>query len=540
MMRMQGTVLTGLALVMGQPVIALAGLALGLQLVMGGYGTVRPSLIIAAVSAMAVCLFLSCLKRDVRRPLETRMLIIAVTMPILAWSLPTLDVLFFLMCLWVPVVAGRFNQIVPVYLYSLLLLPGLDKLLSLGPIALFQFNVHNALTLGAALYIFRSAGKAKCRVEWDAVALSIVVLLALAAARDGSASHILRILVKGMLDLGLPYYILSRGLRDAGELRAAMLWLAAGGITVAAIMYFEMLKGWPLYGALYDLYEVNTTILIKSRGGMLRAGGPFVESTTGAMLLSLCILALYCSADSFRNRNYYYIALFLALIGLIPPQSRGAWVGLACAVAITDWLRGRIGQLTAKISILGSLLFALFLVAHFSPFLSAFLGVSGDGAETNDYRRLLFERGLEEFLKNPLTGYSTSELSFRLADLRQGEGIIDFVNAYIWIMLISGIGGIIIFVNSYLYFLNKIARTGRLRERGRRDAEAGAFAFAAIAMWMEMLFFQSFAARPANFLFVLFGFAAAFIRLRQPARLPGDVIGPLNGPACPPRDVFQP
>lgn len=500
------------------PIIVITALALGLRLATGGYATIKPSLFIAVVSAAAVCLFVYSLKREIRGAVQARMFTIVVAMPLLAWSLPSLGLLFLVMCLWVSLAAGRFNQIVSVYLLSLLLLPELDDTLSVGSLKLLQFNVHNGLAIGAAVAIFLNSGKAKCRLEWDVVALSVVVLLAWALARETTISHMARVQVKVMMDLGLPYYIVSRGLREGKDIRSAMLWLGAGAVTVAAILLFELAKGWPIYNGLYWVYELPTLLLVKMRAGMLRAGGPFIESTSAALVLAICILALIIGRDQFRSRTHYFIVLTVALVGLLAPQSRGAWVGLCFAIGIADLLRRRYAQLAGKALILGGVFSALLVAAQLSPFLSQQIGLSGGASDTADYRRLLLERGFEEFLQRPFSGYSIAELQWRLVDMVQGEGIIDFVNAYIWIMLISGIGGLIIFVGAFLYFLSRIAGSGRFKERGRHDVEAGVFAFAAMAMSMEMYFFTSFATRPAIFLFVLFGFAAAFIRLQQPVK----------------------
>lgn len=500
------------------PIVVLTALSLALSLAMGGYATIKPSLFVVAVSGAGLCLFLFCLKREVRESIQIRMLTIAATMPLLAWSLPSLGLLFIILCFWVPVAAGRFSLIVPVYLFSLLLLPGLDDELAIGGLKLFRFNVYNALAVGAAVAIFLNPGKAKCRIEWDIAAFSVVILLAMADARDTSISHHARALVKTMLDLGLPYYIVSRGLRNGNELRSAMLWLAAGGVAIAAILLFELWKGWPIYNSLYWVYELPTLVLVKLRAGMLRAGGPFVEPTSAAMMLAVCILALYLVRDQFRGRQYYCIALCAAIAGLIAPQSRGAWIGLFFAIAIVDVLRGRYAGLAVKISAVGGVISGMLLAAHLSRFASELLGLSGGSADTTDYRKLLFDRGLEEFAKNPLRGYSTAELQVRLSDLVQGEGIIDYVNTYIWIMLISGIGGLVIFVGAYLFFLSRVAAVGKFRGKGNHDAAAGMFVFAAIAMSMEMFFFTSFGTRPAIYLFALFGFAAAFIRSQRPAK----------------------
>ena len=500
---------------MPAPIIILTAVALGLRLLLGGYGVVKPSLFVATVSAMAICLFLYCLKSETRKQFGVQMLTIAVAMPLLAWAMPSIGLLLTLMCFWVPIAAGRFQLIAPTYLFSLLLLPGLDDILFIGSLKLIDFGVLDALALGAAVAIWLSQSKGKCRPEWDAAALSLVILISVASARDTSLSHQLRALVELSFDLALPYYIISRGIRTGQELRDAMLWLAVGGFVVGAMLVFEVWRAWPVYIELYRHYQLPTVILVKLRAGFIRAGGPFVEPTSVAMVLAICAFALYLSRDYMRTRWHYMLVMTAMVIGLIAPQSRGAWIGLAIAIVIADMLRGRHTQLMQKIFVLGSLASCLFLAAQFLPYLSETLGLSGGASESSEYRRRLFARGLEEFTARPLQGYSMPELAQRLHDMVQGEGIIDFVNAYIWIMLIAGIFGLALFTGIFLFFLRGVYRVGRFKGGGNRNAEAGVFVFATLLMLMEMLFFTSFGTRPAYFVFALFGFAAAYIRVQS-------------------------
>ena len=500
------------------PIIILTALALVFRVALGGYQIVKPSLFVGTVSAMAICLFLFCLKKEIRKPIEIQMLVIAVAMPVLAWSAPTLPLLFICMCFWVPFAAGRFSLIVPVYLFSLLLLPALDDTLWLGSLKLVEFGVHDALALGAAVAVFANPGKARCRVEWDIIVLSVVFMISMAIARETTISHHFRALAETSLDLALPYYIVSRGLRTSEDLRSAMLWLGAGGLVIAALLVFEVWKGWPIFNELYRVYELPTLLLVKVRAGLIRAGGPFGEPTSVAMVLAICALALYLSRDYFRNRRTYMLLMAVIIVGLIAPQSRGAWIGVCIAIAAADLLRGHHAQLARKLFIVGGAISCLFLAAQFSSYLSETLGLSGGSSASSDYRRLLLHRGLEEFANHPILGHSMQELQPRIPDLVQGEGIIDFVNAYIWIMLIAGLVGLVIFVGPFIHFLIGILRSGQFRGARQRDVEAGVFVFGTLLMFMEMLFFTSFGTtRPSFYLFALFGFAAAFLRLqRQP------------------------
>lgn len=505
---------------MPMPILIITALALLSRLAMGGYHVVKPSFFVGTVSAMAIGLFLYSLKKEVRAPIEKQMLVIAVSMPVLAWSAPSLPLLYIFMCAWVPLAAGRFNLIAPVYLFSLLLLPGLNEPLAIGSLKLIDFSVYDALALGAATAIFCNPAKAKSRLDWDAVALAVVVMISIATARDTSISHHLRVLVEALIDLALPYYIVSRGLRSSEDLRATMLWLSAGGVVVASILIFEVFKAWPVYNELFRVFELPTRLLVKMRAGLLRPGGPFVEPTSVAMVLAMCTLALYLSRDFFRGRRHHMMLMGIAVVGLIAPQSRGAWIGIGIAIVAADILRGHYAQLARKLFVAAGAVSCLFLAAQFAPDLSETLGLSGGSSETSDYRRLLLHRGLEEFANRPILGHSMIELQPRIPDLVQGEGIIDFVNTYIWIMLIAGVVGLAIFVAPFVHFLSSIFRFARFRGEKKRDVEAGVFVFGALLMFMEMLFFTSFGmTRPAFYQFALFGFAAAFLRLQIKPKL---------------------
>ncbi len=495
--------------------ILITGFVLALRLALGDYVVVKPSFFVATVSFIAAWLFLFCVKGDIRKPMAMRMLAIAVTMPLLAWSVPSLGLLFVIMCVWVPLAAGRFDLFAPVYLFSLLLLPGLDHTLMLGPVKLVEFGVHDALALGAALAIFVNPAKARGRVEWDFAVMLVVFTIAMATARETTASHHLRALTEISLELALPYYIVSRGLRSSEELKAAMLWLGASGVVVAGLLVFEVWKAWPIYQELYPLHELPTLMLVKLRAGLIRAGGPFVEPTSVAMVLAICVTALYLSRDAMRNRGCYLLVIGALVAGLIAPQSRGAWIGAAIAIAAADLLRGHYVQLGQKLFVVGGAVSMLFLSAQFDPALAETLGMSGGSSETSEYRRLLLSRGLEVFAERPFTGYSMRQLQELLPDLVQGEGIIDFVNSYIWMMLIAGLSGLLVFVAPFVLFLLAILRRGRFQGAAKRDVEAGAFVFGILLMYLEMLFFTSFGTRPALCLFGCFGFAVAFLRLQH-------------------------
>lgn len=493
-------------------------LAVGLPTL--AYFMVKPALYVAVISAAGVAIYLYGLPAEPRREMAARAMLCVVLMPVIAWSLHLPWLLYAVMLFWVPLVAGKPDRIVPVYLFSLLLLPGLDSTAAIGSLKLFDFSVHDGLAAGAAVATFSNRRKARPGARRDLPALAVILLIAAALARGTSFPHLLRLILNVVIDLGLPYYLVSRNLHEAADFRRALLWLGCGGVVLASILAYEAMKAWPIYNELFGRYGLQP-FMVKSRAGMLRAGGPFVEATSAAMVLGLCILALWACKGQFRTAHHHRLLFLIALVGLVAPQSRGAWVGVGFALVLGQLYLRRYWSLIRGGLLAAGGLSLLLAAAVSSPSLSESLGLSGGSSDTSDYRRQLFDRGMEEFWHSPIVGFSNSQLLVRLNDLRQGEGIIDYVNSYIWIMLISGGIGLAVFLWVFLYYLFGMYRYRNWLPKDQRDKEVAAFIFCSLAMIMEMLFFTSFGSRPAVFLFVLFACAAAFLKLsRKPARRP--------------------
>ncbi|WP_179042944.1 O-antigen ligase family protein [Sphingobium lactosutens] len=504
--------------------------AMGLPVL--AYLAIKPALHVAVISAATVMFYLHCLVHEQRRDMASALSIV-ILMPIIAWTLTNPWMLYLVMVVWVPLFARDAGRVVPVYLFSLLLLPGLDMTAVVGSLKLFDLGVHDVLGVGAAAALFCNRGKS--RIDWrrDVPTYSVILLIGAALARDTSFSHLLRSTSNLMLDYGLPYYIASRGVRNMDEFRRVLLWLGCGALVLSSLLIYEAMRSWPIYNELYGQYG-GILPMVKSRGGMIRAGGPFVEPTSAAMVLALCTIAIWICRSAFRTARHHALILLIAFVGLAAPQSRGAWIGLGFALVLVEIYLGRYRAIV-KGGLIATLGFsALFAAALSSPQLSETLGLSGGSSETSEYRRQLFERGMEEYWQSPLLGFSNPELEIRLADLRQGEGIIDYVNSYIWIMLISGAVGLAIFVGAFVHYLRKLIGYRRLPTSDRAGRESAAFIFAGLSMTLEMLFFTSFGTRPAIFTFVLLGFAAALFNLyRRPARYPMSAVIARYAPAVP-------
>lgn len=468
----------------------------------------KPAFYAACVSTIGVGLFVFALRKPLRRDMGRPAILMSFLMPSLAWMLPNVWLVYLVMLVWVPLFAGRIERVAGIYLFSLLLLPGLDQPIELGGLKLFDFGIHDALALGAAFAILKDSRKCRVATGDDVRVGLLLMVLVFAMARNSTLTHFMRMITNVVLDFGLPYYILSRGLAGVDAMRSAMRWLAASGAGLAGVLTFEVWNWWPMYNELYWRQNVPMLLVVKTRGAMLRAGGPFNEPTSIALVMAMCLFALWLLRSDFRTKALHTLLCVVTFIGLSAPQSRNAWIGLGLAILLADIFTGRWTALVRKVVPAAGAIALIMAIASLSPDWSESLGMSGQGSDTADYRRALLERGSEEFWKRPITGYAARELELRLDDMRQGEGIIDYVNTYLWFGLFAGVGGAAIFV------ANMFSPLAQLWRRRSMLADIGAtapaaFVFGCMAMLATTLFFTSFGGRIAFLTFGYIGIAAA-------------------------------
>ena len=367
----------------------------GGMLALWAYFVIKPALFVVILSGIALSIFYACLRREWRTQLGWGPALVAVALPLFAWSMPNVWLLYAAMALVVPVGARRDAQIAPLYLFALLLLPGLDTVIVIGTLKLFDCGVHDMLGIGALARLALAARRTPVAVRFDLPAAALITLLVFAIARDTSMTNALRVTITMLLDCAMPYYILSRAVSRPEDVKRCMVHLAAAAAILAVILLYEVRTSWPVYNGLYNAYGLNLILLVKQRGGYLRSGGPFLESTSVAMVMAWCILAAWLARFAFRTRLSHRVVLGLLLVGLTAPQSRGAWIGLLLGTIVADLYRGRIAAIAGRLAGVAALGAVMVALAPAVPYLANMLGKSAETASTVDYRARLLSRGME-------------------------------------------------------------------------------------------------------------------------------------------------
>ena len=466
----------------------------------------------------AVSIFHNSMNKYYKSEIGIAPYIAALLIPPFAFLSPHISIFHVFCFLLVPVLAKRTKNILPVYIISLLTLPFISEKFSLGGIYILDYSVAHSLNIGAFLsLILKSKDKNRSKIVTDIPFLLLISTLFFGVSRDTSITNILREFFNYALDIVLPYIIISRGIRNVQDARNALLSAAAAAIVLSFICTFEALKGWPFYRMVWQHYGIDllSGANVKLRGGLLRAPGPYPEPLSLSFSLTMCVLAFASCRKCFRSRLWFLALCGIAFLGILAPQARGAWIGLLAALLVADIYRDRWRVLATRISILtmGGLL--VIAAGTVNRQIADLAGMTDDGRSTLDYRQQLLDRGFEEVLANPIIGRPFPEVITSMADLTQGEGIVDFVNSYLYVALITGLIGLGIFLSALVMqgtliwkIKNKTLPTGM-------DRDHLTFAFSALIGSIIMLSSTSIGGRPLITLAIIMAFAGSSINIAR-------------------------
>lgn len=333
-----------------------------------------------------------------------------------------------------------------------------------------------------------------------------------------SATHGLRMTMELLLDLFLPYWIVSRGLTVLSGFRLAVLLLAQGVALLSIMGVFETLRGWPLYDGLEGAWDIKwslTTYLM--RDGLFRA-----RATTGhslalgfVVVLALCLWP-WCQR-TVRSPGGRALGWAVLVGGLLASLARGPWLGALAGALTLAVCSARPVRNTGLVgAVLGVGVLVMSVVSKsFAELLARLWGtVSGEGADLDsEYRGQLLRTSLDLLSQSPWFG--VPDYLSHMEHLRQGQGIIDIVNSYLSVALGGGMVALLPYV---LMYAGPLPALWRLRHRLPADDDSRQLAsclIAAIVAQMVMLSAVSSISVIAPMSMAISGLAVAFLRVHQ-------------------------
>lgn len=441
---------------------------------------------------------------------------IAFAVPVsVAFLSPDIGISNFLIGLMMLLFWRERTHFLAIYVFGIITLPIVPQPIAVGSVYLLDFSFGNAYTIGAliGLIIGGHARQAKASPV-DIPVFVIFSIFILAAVRDTTATNALREFLNYILSYILPYYIVSRSVQGQKQAQSVMLALAGSAVVLSTIAIFEVWRTWPLYRGIWAHYgiELGSGASVKLRGGLMRAPGPYSEPLSLAFAMTIGIIALLSIRRLVKQRWHYMLLGLVVVTGLIAPQSRGAWIGALGALFALDLYRRQFRRVTIKVVLLAIAALVMLATAGVSHRVATLLGLTSEGRGTMDYREQLLTRGIEEFWKNPLFGDAIGNVLKNMRDLVQGEGIVDLVNGYLHIALISGAAGLLVILACLIGIGFLFWQTHHRHDAPTILRDTTAFAFASLIAVAVMLTSMSIFGRPMLILFLVLACGAGASR----------------------------
>jgi O-antigen ligase len=388
-------------------------------------------------------------------------------------------------------------------------MPGINYLLHLDHTVLLSLVLMAPLLAGGTQGGRWRAG--------DALVVFVIVSFAVLDLRDSvTVTNGLRTLVTTFLVFLVPYLAFRRSLVRPDDLRLAFVGLSVGVLILAAIGFLSWFQQWLHYFAI--IADGNFI----GWSGAFRGGGVRVHVTMATTLLGLLMafgLGTMISwwRDATHRRWLPLAWVPVMLVVLQATGSRGAILALMVFGATFFYFRFRSGF--GRFAYAGTGLLAA-VVGYAALRDSGFEAVDEYG--TFDYRQRLLDTAMVKIGQNPLFGDALYDEDPIFEPLRQGQGIIDFVNAYVQLTLGYGLFGLLLLLAAIgLSFLATTRTVARLRERGDQPLAVaeGTLLGCTLAAYAVMIVTISLVSYIELLLYLLIGLNVAYARVWQDGRL---------------------
>ncbi len=352
--------------------------------------------------------------------------------------------------------------------------------------------------------------------------IPLILFLILCAAKYsaiGSVTMTLRSFFDLFVDIWLPYYVASRGLRTLSEFKV-LAGAATLGITIiAAVAIFESGRHWLLYESLrvpLGVPDGGQVYIPRVEGGPLRA----ITVTTFPIVLGYVIMfgLGFFAYIAPRLRPFWRTSsIWLLLVGgLLASLSRGPWVG-AVAVALVMIAIGpnATKRIVWSVVIAGVSVLIMSTTTRGRLILELLPFIGSAETENVEYRQRLWDVSMAVFWQNPLLGDLRYIENPMMEQMRQGQGLIDIVNSFLQVALPYGFVGVTLFCCALLF---PTVATWRVRAKlSRSSVEAERLGRSLLALMAGVLVTISTASgigAISTLYWILAGLLVSYSRLR--------------------------
>ena len=363
----------------------------------------------------------------------------------------------------------------PDYYKETIPFPGINYLIEIN-----NAKVATIFLLGSIFFAKAFSPAPKRLRAVDNLLLAFVLLTGLMSLRDLPFTSMLRALVNQFLLIYVPYIAISRSLTAQKDVDNALKAFFVATVICVAIGFISLAVHWNYYVNLNE--NLWFKAFIETRNGLLR-----IYSVLNTPLLGLCagigaICAMSFRADKSIPASVFYLCLAVFALVAFATGSRGGW--LAAILTVISYfvfvrMKGGVRKLFLATLAIG-------VVAMFNSLMQD-TNVFDDQYGTYNYRADLLRTSIPQIAQRPIFGSANFLEKPSFQALRQGEGLIDLVNAYLQITLFYGLSGLFLFLGSNLAALKSALRALSLLPDAKVAGEEDAHVRRNLGVLMAML-----------------------------------------------------
>jgi len=349
----------------------------------------------------------------------------------------------------------------------------------------------------------------------DKLIAAYIILIIILYFRGSTITDTLRIGFYQFIDIFLPYYVISRFLKDTQAFRGALLCFVIAVMILALIGSFEALKNWLLYDSMkYVLGIQDRSIGYGTRAGFQRAYASVGTIPLG-YVTTVAIGFLLFLQRSINLRINYRIGQMLLLIGLLAALSRGPWVGAIFLYLVFVVTGSRPVRALVTLGIVGLVALPLITILPGTEKIIDLLPYIGKSEQLNiSYREELIKNSLVVINRHPFFGSINYLDTPEMESMRQGGGIIDIVNTYIGITLERGYIGLSLFAGFFMTICWGIYRSFRsLQDKNSEEYLLGRSLLAILSSILLIIFTVSSVSIIPIVYWSVAGLGAAYINM---------------------------
>jgi len=305
---------------------------------------------------------------------------------------------------------------------------------------------------------------AKAYASDKILAIYIVLNLVLQAQHD-IATEVVRSTLSWIIDVVVPYYAISRSLKDVKGMRETWMSFVVAAMPAAMVAVFEFVRHWILYSSAGDALGVEWDPGYLARGEMLRASATSGQAIVLGYIMAIAIGLFLALRQSVPIKKFYLAGMALLVAGIVAPVSRGPWVGLVVILLLFVATGEKPLQRIIKFSLAALPVGIALMFTPYGQKIIDYLPFIGNVEKENvTYRQNLFETSVQIIRDHPFFG--STDYLLHMEELRQGQGIIDLVNTFLIVGLNTGLVGLSLYLLFFFTVLRHAFKAMRHAPRG--------------------------------------------------------------------------